>query len=42
MTEREWRGYWINGGEAESPYLRKCFELASAPEKAVCFLCGLG
>ena len=42
MSERKWRGYWINGGEVESPYFRKCFRLVSAPEKAVCFLCGLG
>ena len=50
-TERKWNGYWINAGitmgaPAEevlpAPYLRKTFECAAAPQKAVIYLCGLG
>lgn len=39
---REWSGYWISGGTDPAPYLRKSFILDKCPEKAECFLCGLG
>ena len=49
--ERKWAGRWINAGLTmrapvdkvePAPYLRKTFECARQPEKAVIYLCGLG
>ncbi|NMA45795.1 MAG: family 78 glycoside hydrolase catalytic domain [Lentisphaerae bacterium] len=49
--KRTWHGYWINGSNGNfhstspvwpAPYLRKTFTCATAPKKAVVYLCGLG
>ena len=49
--ERKWFGHWINAGRTmgtptdevlPAPYLRKTFDCADTPQKAVIYLCGLG
>lgn len=42
MIEREWRGFWIQGGSDPAPCLRRTFELDKIPTAANVFLCGIG